>query len=252
MSNSIMCHMVAGFPSEQHCLELVEGLLKLPIAALEVQIPFSDPIADGEAIMEANDVALSNGMTMRASFKFIEKIRTLGFAANIFIMSYAQKIQHFGFTPFCEQAAKMNIKGFIIPDLPFDSKDFQQLKLVATDYCIELVPVLSPGMSEERLDRVMVTQPRFVYLTSRKGITGNAYSGSEDLKIIAKKIKLISGVSLMIGFGITTGEDVKNALTFGDTAVIGSAIVRSLQSSDVSSTLTYIKSLISDVTKVDV
>jgi tryptophan synthase alpha chain len=56
MSNSIMCHMVAGFPTEGACLELVTGLLKLPITALEIQIPFSDPIADGEAIMEANDV----------------------------------------------------------------------------------------------------------------------------------------------------------------------------------------------------
>jgi tryptophan synthase alpha subunit len=242
--------MVAGFPTEGACLELVTGLLKLPITALEIQIPFSDPIADGEAIMEANDVALRNGMTILASFALIKKIRKTGFTADIFIMSYAQKIQHYGFDLFCAEAAKSNVKGFIVPDLPFDSEDFQNLKMSASDHKIELVPVLSPGMSKERLDRVLSNVPSSVYLTSRKGITGNEYAVSEDLKLIAKKIKSIPDIRLMIGFGITSSQNVNDALTLGDIAIVGSAIVRSLQSNGVLSTISYIESLIDDKMKV--
>ncbi len=243
MSKALMCHVVAGFPNEKSCLELLAGLNRAGVAAIEVQIPFSDPIADGETIMRANDTALAAGMTTAGSFKLIKTARQQGVDTDIYIMSYLQKVRHFGLDEFCRQAADCDVKGLIVPDLPYDSPEFDNLRGLAAKYGIELVPVLSPGMPDSRLRAVLDFKPGSVYVTSQRGITGNKYAPAEQLKQLVDTIREQSTAEVMVGFGIASAADAESALSIADMAVVGSAIVKAVQTSGIAGGLAYVKSL---------
>ncbi|HZL08172.1 MAG TPA: tryptophan synthase subunit alpha [Candidatus Dormibacteraeota bacterium] len=244
MSKAIMCHVVAGFPDEKASLQMLVGLSRSGVSAIEVQIPFSDPIADGETIMRANDVALELGMTTAGSFKLIKQARSKGVDTDIYIMSYLQKVRHFGMADFCLQAADCGVKGLIIPDLPYDSLEFDSLRELTGEHAIELVPVLSPGMPEYRLKTLLAYNPTSVYVTSQRGITGNKYTPAEQLKQLVATIRQQSKARVMIGFGIASSSDVDNALSIGDIAVVGSAVVQAIQSSGIKDALVHVKTLV--------
>lgn len=243
MSNTLMCHVVAGYPDDKSCMKLLQGMNDLGVEYIEIQIPFSDPIADGESIMEANDVALKNDMTIARSFNLVEAFYKQAHHSNVFIMTYAQKVYHVGHDLFCKKASIAHVKGLIIPDLPYDTQEFRSLKKAAKKYNISIVPVVSPGMDSKRLDSILALEPEFVYLTSQRGITGKKYASSKELNMIAADIKKRFLVKLMIGFGIQSSKDVADVLSYGDVAVIGSVIVRSLQSGSVAGTIALIKEL---------
>jgi tryptophan synthase alpha chain len=243
MSRPLMCHVVAGYPDAETCLRLMKGLQEAGAAAIEVQIPFSDPIADGETIMRANDTALEAGMTTAGSFDLMEEARRQGVDSDIYIMSYVQKVLHFGFEEFCVRAKQAGAKGLIIPDLPHESPEYDRLAPFASSNGLELVPVLSPGMPEDRLAVLLKAAPGHVYVTSQRGITGNEYTGTEELKRLVSHIRQQSKALVMIGFGIATPQDVSHVLEIGDVAVVGSAIIKHLQGSDVAKTIGYVKGL---------
>jgi len=244
MSNALMCHVVAGYPDNATCVELMLGLQAAGAKALEVQIPFSDPIADGETIMHANDVALAGGMTTAGSFDLIKNARAQGVSCKLYVMSYVQKVRHFGMEQFCARAADCGVKGLIIPDLPYDSPEFSELARAAKQHHLELVPVLSPGMAEDRLQALLALKPPTVYITSMRGITGKTYAPDQLLKQLVSDIKASVPAKIMIGFGIATPADVHDALALGDTAIIGSAIINRLRASDLTETIEYVKSLV--------
>lgn len=243
MNKPVMCHVVAGYPDPESCSRLMLGMQDNGAAAIEVQIPFSDPIADGETIMDANDAALAGGMTTADSFDLIEKARRGGLKIDLYIMSYLQKVRHFGIAEFCARAAKCQAKGLIIPDLPYDSVEFAGFHKLAGQHRLELVPVLSPGMPENRLRALLALKPSVVYVTSSQGITGNKYAPAVQLQKLVTDIKKLSKAKIMIGFGISTHEDIDNALSLGDVAVIGSAVIKTIQTQGVTSALAFVKSL---------
>jgi tryptophan synthase alpha chain len=243
MSKPLMCHVVAGYPDPETCLRLMAGMSKLGVAALEVQIPFSDPIADGPVIMRANDVALAGGMTTAGSFDLISRARQQGVEADLYIMSYLQKVRHFGLAEFCRQAADCRASGLIIPDMPYDSPEFGELQQQAADSQLDIVPVVTPGMSETRLQAILTLKLRTLYVTSRRGITGSKYAPPPQLEQFVDAIKKLSDVQLMIGFGIAAPDDVNDALQLGDLAVVGSAIIKELEASGVDVALAYIEAL---------
>lgn len=244
MNNSLMCHVVAGYPSATECLSLIIGLQSCQVTAIEVQIPFSDPIADGEVIMKANDIALAQGITTESSFELISMARNQGVSTDIYLMSYIQKLNHFGMEAFCQQAERCGVKGLIIPDLPYDSPDYTHLSSLAATYHLCLVPVLSPGMSSDRLNAILHFDHPVIYVTSTRGITGNAYAPKTQLNKLVAHIKKHSSSLVMIGFGIASSQDVTNALEIGDVAVIGSEIIKQVEATNIDQTLKFVKSLV--------
>lgn len=244
MNNPIMCHVVAGYPSAEECLKLIQGMHKEDVNAIEIQIPFSDPIADGETIMEANDEALANGTTTASSFTLIDRARKSGVDSDIYIMSYLQKVRHFGLDEFCQRAAECPVKGLIVPDLPYGSPEYSSLLKLTAKHRLELVPVLSPGMIPERLKKILKENPETLYITSAQGITGNQYAPAEQLRQLAVDIKKQSNAKIMIGFGISTPADVAEVLTIGDIAVVGSAVIKKIKNSGTDAALSYVRSLV--------
>lgn len=239
-----MAHVVAGYPSPHQCVKLMLGMQKLGVGIVEVQIPFSDPIADGEAIMKANDVALANEMSTAKSFDLIIQTRKKGLTTPVYIMSYLQKVVQFGTEDFCARAAECNVRGLIIPDLPFDSDEYKKLSAGAKRFALELVPVISPGMDEGRLQRLLAKNPKLVYLTSIRGITGKSLSVSGELKKMAGEIRAkCPQAELAIGFGVRSANDVREIMRIADIAVVGSLVIREIEKSGLRAGLKFIKTL---------
>lgn len=244
MKNKLMCHVVAGYPSEKECVDLMLGMQKAGIRTIEVQIPFSDPIADGETIMIANDKALASGMTTQKSFDLIKTARKSGLEADIYIMSYSQKLISFGTASFCEQAKSVGVKGLIIPDLPIEAEEYSVLKKQTDLYNMEIVPVVSPGAEKERLKNSLDSAGSLIYLTTVKGITGNKLRLNKSLEQIAKEIKKQRpDAKLAIGFGVQTKEDIREVLDIADIAVVGSAAIRHIDKGGVKEGLRFLQGL---------
>lgn len=239
--NKIMTHVVAGYPNFDDCIELMRGMEKVGVSLIEVQIPFSDPIADGETIMRANDVALSGGMTTEKSFGLIAEA---GLKIDVYVMTYFQKISHFGLDEFCSSAAKVGVKGLIVPDLPYDAPEFSEFLEAAKRHNLTYVPVISEGMSDERLEKSLVNAENLIYLTSTRGITGKNLKVTDELAAAAKKVKQIKpGSTLAIGFGISTREDLEKILKIANTGVVGSAVIRKIDKQGIKSALKFVREL---------
>lgn len=238
----LMTHVVAGYPNEKECVDLLLGMQNAGIGVIEVQIPFSDPIADGETIMQANDRAIENGMTTAKSFELIKKARKSGLKTEIYIMSYVQKVLSFDAEDFCDQAGSVGAKGLIIPDLPIDTEEYGLLSKTADKYNLEIVPVVSPGSDKDRLRKVTEPATDLIYLTSIKGITGNKLILNASLKALAKEVKRLKPDSrLAVGFGIQTKEDAKEVLAIADIAVVGSAVIRRIAEGGVKEALKFLR-----------
>lgn len=242
--NKIMTHVVAGYPSEKECGDLLLGMQKAGVNMIEVQIPFSDPIADGETIMIANDKALAHGMTTQKSFDLIRAARKAGLDTEVYIMSYSQKLISYGIDNFCKQAESAGAKGLIIPDLPFDAGEYEALRKSADKNNLQIVPVISPGISEARLKKNLSEAKDLIYLTSIKGITGNKLNADLSLEKLAKRIKKFNpDTRLAIGFGINTRKDVDEVLKIADIAVVGSSVIRKIKDSDIQGAIRLIRDL---------
>lgn len=240
----LMCHVVAGYPSEKECIDLLLQIQKAGIRTIEIQIPFSDPIADGETIMIANDKALAGGMTTKKSFELIKTARKSGLKADIYIMSYVQKLLSFGIENFCKHAKSISAKGLIIPDLPIDAKEYTLLNKHAGNYNLEIVPVVSPGAENDRLQKSVESAGSLIYLTSVKGITGNSLKLSKPLGLIAKDIKKQRpDCKLAVGFGIETKKDIEEILRIADIAILGSVIIRKINESGITGAVSFLSKL---------
>lgn len=244
MINKLMTHVVAGYPSEKKCVDLLLGMQNIGIRTIEVQIPFSDPIADGETIMIANDKAIEQGMTTQKSFNLIKSAKKQGLESDIYIMSYVQKVISFGAENFCKKAKIASAKGLIIPDLPIDTEEYGLLSGLAKKDGLEIVPVVSPGMEKERLDKDISSAENLIYLTSIKGITGSKLALNKPLKQVAKEIKKRRpDCNLAVGFGIESKADIEEVLRIADIAVLGSSIIRKVDKSGVSGAVRFLSVL---------
>lgn len=220
----IMAHLVAGYPNTNASFKLAETLASSGADILEIQIPFSEPAADGPTIVEACHVSLKNGFRTKDIFDFCGRVSKLG--VPIVIMSYANPIMSIGIERFCRQAGKTGVSGLIVPDLPFDSEEGEKLLACSKKYGMNLIQVVSPSMSEDRLRRSIDCSQGMIYCTTKRGTTGGQTSISADLKKVVRAIRKQSDIKVAIGFGISSREDVEAVARLADIAVVGSALLR--------------------------
>lgn len=219
----LMTHLVAGYPDMVTSKKMFKSMIDLEIAAVELQIPFSDPIADGPILMHANDVAVASKVSVDKVFDMINT--DLG-STKVYLMSYLQPILHYGLDEFIKKAQALGVSGLIIPDLPFDAPEISHILNSNSQLENYIVPVLSQGMSQERIEGLFgKLKPSLVYVTARHGITGDkTASFGKDLEQFVSQVRSRTDAKLALGFGIQTAEDVKKAAKLADIPVVGSAI----------------------------
>lgn len=224
----LMTHVVVGSPTLQVTRRLIREMTSRKVAAIELQIPFSDPIADGPVLMEANDRAVKSGVSIKEALSLVGSGQT-----KFYLMSYLQPILHYGPAAFFDQALQAGCAGFIIPDLPFDAPETKQFIATGPELRHKLIPVLSSGMTRNRLKQLFtILSPELVYLTARHGITGERTEFSPDLTATIKIVRTLTDAQLAVGFGIQTPADVRAVLKQADIAVVGSALTQALTISE--------------------
>lgn len=222
----IMCHWVAGYPDKRGFLQVVSLLDDCPRTEwIEIQLPFSDPMADGSVIMAANHETLGTGFSLSDAFSLLNELNGR-LRARLAVMTYANIPLAMGIWKFMKRLKRCGVKGLIVPDLPFDTPEGAEL-IASSRHCgVSWIPVLSPGMNEDRLEAILRLGAGMVYLTSKLGVTGSAsVSGPSPFDMISR-IRKQTALPVALGFGIQSVQAVNRLTGVADIAVIGTHLLR--------------------------
>lgn len=224
-----MAHLVAGYPADDIALAAARGLAEGGVSYFEVQLPFSDPGADGPAIQTASSVVLSRGYRVADGLAFVKQLVEAFPDIPVFVMTYANLAWSGGLESFVKMASKAGVRGLIIPDLPFDEDE--GLSGLCTENGMYCVPVAAPSMSQERLRLLTAGKYPFVYAALRAGITGQETTIDEHtLAFIAAAGA--SGSSLLGGFGIRNAGQVSLLAPHVHAVVAGSVFVNIIRENE--------------------
>ena len=218
--------ITAGDPDLVTTQRLLIELAKAGADVIELGVPFSDPVADGQVIQRASERALRNGVTLSDVLDCSSKARE-HIDLPIVLFSYLNPILKFGKDRLAAQARQAGIDAVLITDLiPEEATDW------VTAFCergIDLIFLVAPTTSDERLAQIASRTTGFIYAVSRAGITGERNEMPRDAESLVKRVRGVSDLPIAVGFGISTPEQVQQVWRFADAAVIGSAIVRRIE-----------------------
>ena len=214
--------VTAGDPDLETSREIMIKMAQAGCDLIEIGIPFSDPIAEGPVIQEANLRSLSGSTTTDKVFALAEEVSAEVNIPLVF-MTYLNVLFKYGYDKFLDNAKKSGISGVIIPDLPFEEKN--ELQSVAQKYDIDVISLIAPT-SEQRIQMIAKEAQGFVYEASSLGVTGVRSEIKTDLESITKAVKSATDIPVAIGFGISTPEQAKKYSAVADGVIVGSAIVK--------------------------
>lgn len=213
--------LTAGDPTIEKTVEYVLAMEAAGCDLIEIGIPFSDPVAEGPVIQEANLRALSNNTNTDDVFEAIKQIREQSNIPLVFL-TYINPVFYYGYENFFSKCKDLNINGIISPDLPYDEKD--EIFDIATKYDVDIISLIAPT-SSERIQMIASEATGFIYFVSSMGVTGMRSEIKTDLESIISDIKEVTNIPVAVGFGINTPEQAQNISKIADGVIVGSAIV---------------------------
>lgn len=222
-------YIMAGDGGIETLKKTILYLQEIGVTAIELGIPFSDPVADGPVIQDAGERALSHGVTLRTVIQEIGSFKEEVTVPLVF-MTYLNPIIRYGIEKFVEDCAQNGVSGIIVPDLPYEERELLQHAL--TKFDIALVPLVSLTSPPERIEKITSAGEGFIYAVTVNGITGVRDGFGEELDLHLRKLKEVSSVPVLAGFGISTPEQIKAMGSVVDGVIVGSAIVQALHNQD--------------------
>jgi len=223
--NTLMTHIVAGYPSMEESEQIAEAMAKAGAKYLEIQIPFSDPIADGVTIMKANQVSLENGTVPEGCFELMKRIKEKVDIPLLF-MTYFNIMHSYGVEAFCKQAQEVGAWGLIVPDIPIDEEGYDHYIEHCKNHGLHPIQVISPITPEQRLKKIGKVASGFVYCVSRTGTTGARSDFDVRQLDYLDTVRKYIHIPLATAFGLSTPEQIKQALMKADIAVVGSKLLK--------------------------
>lgn len=218
-------YVMAGDGGLSNLPSTIRRLEKLGATAIEVGIPFTDPVADGPVIEEAGMRALANGTTLKNIIETLKNSRN-EFSIPIIFMSYLNPILAYGQDRFARDAYEAGVRGVIVPDMPLEEKDILHPFLQASN--IALVQLISLTSNAERMEKLAKASEGFIYAVTVNGVTGVRQTFNDELASHLAILKQLSNVPVLAGFGISSAEHVEQFATMCDGVIVGSKIVASL------------------------
>jgi tryptophan synthase alpha chain len=236
----LMTHIVLGYPSFEDSFKLVESMVSAGVDLMELQIPFSEPTADGPVIVQANQKALEQGATVVKCLDLAGKISAT-FEIPFLIMSYYNVLFKYGVDTFAADMFDAGLRGAIVPDLPPEAGQAYLDAMKKHD----LAPILlfSPTTSPERMQYIASFAKGFIYCVARKGVTGENTDFSEELSAYLEDCRNNTSLPLAIGFGIKSKSDIDFLKAKADIAVMGSQTIRIMEQQGIDGVGNFIRSL---------
>lgn len=220
-------YCTAGYPKLDSTLTVMKSLQDSGADIIELGMPYSDPLADGETIQKSSAVALANGMTMHVLFEQLAGMRE-EINIPVVLMGYMNPVLQYGFEQFCADAAKVGVDGLILPDLP--QHEFEKTyKAIIEKYNLNFVFLVTPETSEERIKKLDELSSGFLYAVSSSSTTG----GEKDFNEVELYLQRLQGYGLknpiLVGFGIKDKKTFNGACKYAQGAIIGSAYIKIIQ-----------------------
>lgn len=220
---AFMPYVCCGHPTPEFTVELIKTLVKNGAAAIELGIPFSDPVADGKIIQKASETALANGMTPLKVLDVIRVVRNSNISIPILIMTYYNILISQG-DNYLKQLKELGVYGIVVPDVPFEES--KPLVEICKKYGLTYIYIVAPNCSEERLKKIVSIANGFIYSVSSFGVTGAKNNLPEEATTIIKKLKKLTKIPIVVGFGISKKEHVQKLKSAGaDGFIVGSKII---------------------------
>jgi len=214
--------ITAGDPDLGTTEKLLYALADAGADIIEIGVPFSDPIAEGPVIQEADERALRAGCTVEKLFELVARVRRKVNIPLLF-MTYYNPVFAYGNDKFTGKCAACGLDGLIVPDLPFDERG--ELLDPCASRGLELISLIAPT-SDERIEKIVKDSGGFIYCVSSLGVTGERREFSGSARRMVEKAKQVKDIPCAVGFGISTPEQARRMAEFSDGVIIGSAIVR--------------------------
>jgi tryptophan synthase alpha chain len=214
--------VTGGDPTIEKTKEFVLEMIRAGADLIEIGIPFSDPIAEGPVIQEANTRALAAGATVEKLFNLVADLRKETSVPFVFL-TYVNPVFQTGYDAFFKRCADVGIDGIIIPDLPFEEQP--PVREATGKNGVDLISLIAPT-SEARIKEIAKNASGFIYLVSSMGVTGIRSEITTDLASITAAIKSVTQIPVAIGFGIHSPQQAADMARIADGVIVGSAIVK--------------------------
>ena len=232
--NILSIYFTAGYPHLKSTNEIIKNLVSAGTDMIEIGLPFSDPLADGETIQMSSKIALDNGMSTKILFDQLKGIRN---HVNIplIIMGYFNPIFQFGVEEFCKKCYEIGIDGLIIPDLPIDIY-LTKYKPIFEKNQLQNIFLITPQTSDERIDYIEKNSGGFIYVVSSSSRRGSTHKFNENsLNYFRRLEKMRLSTPKFIGFGISNNENFSIASKYSKGCIVGSAFIKYLQNNGINS-----------------
>ena len=236
----IMTHIVIGYPSFEESFRIVETMVRAGVDLMELQIPFSEPIADGPVILHANQKSLSGGASVQKCFDFAQRV-TRTFDIPFLFMSYYNILFKYGVDRFSERMVQEGLQGAIVPDLPHEEgADYLR---AMSQHNLAPIFIFSPTTSDARMKSIASFARGFIYCVARKGVTGIDTDFSDQLEGYLWRCRSATDLPLALGFGVKDRADVDFIKGKADIAVIGTQTIRLMEKEGINAVGDFIKGL---------
>ena len=239
----LMTHIVIGYPSLEESYNIVEKMVAAGVDLMELQIPFSEPMADGPVILKANQMALEQGVTLSDCFTFA-KHASKQFDIPFLFMTYYNILYKYGVEKFAAKIKESGIRGAIIPDLPPEEGQVYIQTMQAKG--LSPIFIYAPNTSNERMGLLADSGSGFIYCVARKGVTGRETDFTHELGSYLQRCRQATKLPLAVGFGVKDREDVQYLTGKADIAVIGSQTIRLVEEQGVGAVTDFILNLRED------
>jgi tryptophan synthase alpha chain len=224
---ALVAYLTCGDPDLRVTREIALAAISAGAEIIELGVPFSDPVADGPVIQRASERALKNGVALSDVLKVAAEIRRKT-DAGLIVFSYLNPVLRMGMKEFAASAAQAGVDGALITDLPVEEAD-EYLRQMRQQN-LATVFLAAPTSTDARLKRIAEASSGFVYAVSRTGITGARKDLAEDAEKLVQRLRKFTKLPIAVGFGISAPEQVAAVGKFAEAAVVGSAIVQTIES----------------------
>jgi tryptophan synthase alpha chain len=226
---ALIPYVTVGYPRIEATLKVVPLLADSGCDIVELGIPFSDPLADGSTIQKASLHALQNGVTPKLCLEVAKELSHKIDIPLVF-MTYFNPVFSYGLEEFCAACTGSGVDGLIIPDLP--PEEGLGLEAIAQKQGLDLIYLLAPTSTEERIKLVAERSRGFIYLVSVTGVTGVRKRLSANLEAFVVKVRKVATQPLCVGFGISTPEQAREVARIADGVIVGSRIIQLMEMED--------------------